>query len=48
MNTQKMNQSTYVPPCVECIEVVVETGFVISLDSALNENLELDEGVWDE
>lgn len=45
---QQTQTATYVPPCVEWMEVSIETGYIGSLGSSGNEGYEPEEGTWDD
>lgn len=47
MNEQSKKGVPYVAPDVECMEVAVEAGFEGSVEGAVNEGYEQEDGEWD-
>ena len=47
MNGQSKEGMSYVAPDVECMEVAVEAGFEGSVEGAVNEGYEQEDGEWD-
>ena len=47
MNEPNKKGIPYVAPEVECMEVAIETGFQGSVEGAVNEGYEQEDGEWD-